>query len=416
MTLLLVVAGISSCVAVRSRDLPAPDDADLMLDAIDVVPETNGRVLLDALIDKLDVPADNDFEAHLLRVLRENEKPEARVAAVLGANRSVLDAVPAVVAAPSFQYSERTLEEMGSLRYLLLAKLLAVQAYHHACHGRTDASIATGLTAVALGHRVQNAERAALIDMMLGITMSNFAATGLRRSLPLLKISGADARRVAEAMEAYRSDADGWSRVWSFEYRFGKGIILASVQEEFDANAPPFSWHPLSLLPEAYTFQPNRTLDWLAAHYRGYQRDSAVPCARLEPAPPEPSDWQHRRAILDRNGVGSVILQSMPSHRRFQDRRCVGDTELAATVTLLAIRAYQLDHGGLPESLDDLIPAYLSTLPHDGFDDAPLRYSKTARRLHSRGSDRVDRGGESNPSTWLDRDQFAREPTYPIPF
>jgi hypothetical protein len=415
MALLLVIAGISSCVAIRSRDIPAPNDADLMLKVADVAPDENGYVLLEALIAKLDVPLDNDFEAHLIRVLREGEEPEARVATVLKTNRGVLADVAMVVASPSFQYPERSIQEMHSIRYLLLAKLLAVQAYDHARHGRTGAALQSGVTAIGLGHRVQNAQRAALVDMMIGLSMSNFGAQGLRKALPFLRVSAEGARRAAEALVSYRSNSGGWARVWSFEYQFGKNI-LASTKLESDANPPVVSWNSLNLLPRAYTFQPNRTQDWLATHYRGYQHDSTLPCARLEAAPQEPSDWQRLRSTLDRNGVASVIFRSISNLRRFHDRRCLADTDLAATATLLGLRAHQVEHHQLAESLDELVPAYLPSLPHDGFDDAPLRYSKTTRRLYCRGSDGIDHGGRDEPSTSLDRDLFAREPTYLIQF
>src|SRR2546427_164633 len=42
--------------------------------------------------------------------------------------------------------------------------------------------------------------------------------------------------------------------------------------------------------------------------------------------------------------------------------------------TDLAIRLYQHDRGSLPPRLDDLIPAYLSTLPLDPYSGRPLTY------------------------------------------
>src|SRR5262245_53727278 len=112
MTFLVVIAGVSSCVAVRSRDLPALDDADLILEVVDVAPARNGYVLLEALIAQLDVPTDDDFDAHLIRVLREGEEPEPRVGTALEKNRRILANAAGVLAAPSFQYPERTIEEM----------------------------------------------------------------------------------------------------------------------------------------------------------------------------------------------------------------------------------------------------------------------------------------------------------------
>ena len=172
----------------------------------------------------------------------------------------------------------------------------------------------------------------------------------------------------------------------------------------------------MSLLPDGYVFQPNRTQQWLADHYRSAQRDSALVCTKLEFTPPKPSDWQRLRAMLDRNGLASVVFESHSDLLPFQQRRCLGDTELAATATLLGLRAHRRDHAELADSLEQLVPTYLASLPRDGFDGEPLRYSKTDRRLHSIGSDGTDRGGEDDPSSRRNRDQFEREPTYFVRF
>jgi hypothetical protein len=50
--------------------------------------------------------------------------------------------------------------------------------------------------------------------------------------------------------------------------------------------------------------------------------------------------------------------------------------------TALAIRAWQLDHGGeLPERLEQLVPEYLPAVPLDPYDAKPLRYSRERRIL-----------------------------------
>ncbi len=75
----------------------------------------------------------------------------------------------------------------------------------------------------------------------------------------------------------------------------------------------------------------------------------------------------------------------------------------------LALRAWQATHGGLPESLDDLVPEFLSAVPADPFDtaDSPLRYQRTEETyvLYSVGADGKDDGGVppedcEDTSTW----------------
>ena len=64
----------------------------------------------------------------------------------------------------------------------------------------------------------------------------------------------------------------------------------------------------------------------------------------------------------------------------------------------LALRAYTQANGGLPESLDALVPGYLEAIPLDRFDGAPLRYSKAKAVVYSIGDDLVDSGGFEPPA------------------
>jgi hypothetical protein len=54
---------------------------------------------------------------------------------------------------------------------------------------------------------------------------------------------------------------------------------------------------------------------------------------------------------------------------------------------------YKIDHGALPQSLDTLVPAYMTVLPQDPYDLQPLRYSLKGKFLYSVGLGKQDRGG-----------------------
>ena len=66
-----------------------------------------------------------------------------------------------------------------------------------------------------------------------------------------------------------------------------------------------------------------------------------------------------------------------------------------AAQTTLAIERYRLARGRLPETLSELVPAYLDTVPQDPFDAQELRYRRleTGYVVYSVGDDRTDNGG-----------------------
>ena len=70
---------------------------------------------------------------------------------------------------------------------------------------------------------------------------------------------------------------------------------------------------------------------------------------------------------------------------------------LRAAQTALAIERYRLAHDNQPpESLQNLLPDFLSAVPIDPFDGQPLRFKKPGKGyvVYSVGSDREDDGGK----------------------
>jgi hypothetical protein len=77
-------------------------------------------------------------------------------------------------------------------------------------------------------------------------------------------------------------------------------------------------------------------------------------------------------------------------------------TELQMARTALAIERWRLSHGKqLPESLTDVVPEMILTVPMDPFDNGPLRYQKLAHGylIYSIGPDFKDDGGKEKPAS-----------------
>jgi len=65
-----------------------------------------------------------------------------------------------------------------------------------------------------------------------------------------------------------------------------------------------------------------------------------------------------------------------------------------ATRVLLALRKYHIDEGKLPESLDRLVPDYLSEIPEDPFDNEKIRYCRDKEIIYTVGRALEDLGGD----------------------
>ena len=88
--------------------------------------------------------------------------------------------------------------------------------------------------------------------------------------------------------------------------------------------------------------------------------------------------------------VESTALRAM----QFETRRQM-------TLTVIALKRYDLRHGHLPADLRELVPELLTEPPRDYMTDQPLRYHLGADgtfRLYSVGNDGRDDGGDTNPT------------------
>jgi hypothetical protein len=89
-----------------------------------------------------------------------------------------------------------------------------------------------------------------------------------------------------------------------------------------------------------------------------------------------------------------VFVSSYDGVRWHEAESQIKSSQLAAA---LALRAYKLEKGIYPATLNELVPAYLPTIPQDVFDNKPLRYKRDGAtyKLWSIGPDGRDDGGKA---------------------
>jgi hypothetical protein len=114
---------------------------------------------------------------------------------------------------------------------------------------------------------------------------------------------------------------------------------------------------------------------------------------------------------------GSMLTRMlMPAFGRIMQIDTRHLAHLRATQTALAVERYRLTEGLLPQSLENLVPAYMEFVPKDPFDGRSLRYftRENGFVVYSVGDDLTDEGGTERDS----RKRDARGKTLPwdIPF
>ncbi len=80
------------------------------------------------------------------------------------------------------------------------------------------------------------------------------------------------------------------------------------------------------------------------------------------------------------------------------ERALQAETTRAIVIAAIALKRFHLRHGQHPETLDALVPEFLSDVPKDPVDGKPLRYRRTSDglfRLYSVGQNGTDEGGST---------------------
>jgi len=95
-------------------------------------------------------------------------------------------------------------------------------------------------------------------------------------------------------------------------------------------------------------------------------------------------------------------MTSIPNLSRAADIAVRAETERRLTIVAIAEKRFQLAHGTLPRSLDELVPEFLFEVPGDPMGSGPLHFKQSqdgAFCLYSVGEDGHDDGGDPTGST-----------------
>ena len=96
--------------------------------------------------------------------------------------------------------------------------------------------------------------------------------------------------------------------------------------------------------------------------------------------------------------VAKIFLSlGAPSYSKIIERYHIFHNQLHILVVGVGLKRYQMDHGALPDTVEQLVPNYLDQVPQDTFNQfRPLSYKRKAQGyiIYSFGPDREDDGGE----------------------
>ena len=243
-----------------------------------------------------------------------------------------------------------------------LARLLAVEGQVRQEQGDVGGAVSSRLDAVQLGAEVPHG--GVIISDLVGIACQ---AIGRHRMWNQVDhLTATQARQASRRLETLQTRQVPFADVLQEEKWSGQAVMINNMRH------PLWYWHSKRMSMNTYT----------------EYMDTAIASARRSYAagheePPMPND------------VLCAFLAPVvtPARCRHTDNAA----QNALLMTALALRAYRLEHGAYPATLNALAPGYLAHVPNDPFAlSGPLHYHRAATTfvLYSVGPDGKDDGGK----------------------
>ncbi len=272
-------------------------------------------------------------------------------------------------------------------KFRSMARLLALDTQVKAKRGDWNGAAQSGLDGVRLGSDIPRG--APLIGALMGMACEGIARKELWKSAHHLDAAGA--RAAARRLESIIARRVSYAQTMQEEKWTGQASVLELFRsptwrrELMGATGGTNNW-PVKL--RAGIVSKQTVLDNYTRHF-----DVLIANARLPYAAPK------TEPVIPNDPVSQILLSTFSrAHWNFARN----ETQNALLLTALALRAYHLEHGSYPPSLDALAPAYLKQVPADPFAlRGALRYRSTGAKytLYSIGPDGRDDGGKAIEDT-----------------
>ena len=287
---------------------------------------------------------------------------------------------------------------------ILLPHLANVKALSLVCDLRAVAELENQQTADAfadlqLGFRLADSVRdePILIDHLVRLAVLNITLQGVREGLARHAWTDAD----LAAFEKYLSGTDLLTD-YKHTMRGERALNLAGLDffrrnrksnpgEAFSDGAHTGS-AALNWIPSGWYYQNMRLM---GEYYRDYILPSVDESNRL--VLPKFGDVMTRELAKRRVSPYSFFVKMLlPAYVKASQRSARTQTLVDEACVACALERYRLAHNNFPDTLEALVPQFISKIPNDLFDGKPLRYQKNGNGtyiLYSIGWNQRDEGG-----------------------
>jgi hypothetical protein len=388
----LLFVALGALFVFAPKDIAAPEDTDLSIKLENLPDDQNAwKALIEGAknlklggIEPRGFFAENAFIASAADQLMSANKPALQAlerAAQLTQARSPASSPDITIFS---EYNARSFEP-SLLGARQLAELGLVRAEVSWRSNQSQDAWRDLMMVARLGSVLRSA-KGTLLEQVVADTITRLALERLRIALPFLKFSGSEWRTKFVELEAIPVGREAYVDALRVDYRITKMAIQAESTKP--GSVVKQSGNPLQalrlILPRAYNFQANRSLEWLADHTRASMIDArSCPLGRSS----EVNGKQLTTEINSPNAnvIGQAILVRTTENTQSDlTEQCALELAKSAALITSGIQAFKTQFDSLPAKLEDLRTVGLQTIPSDTYSNGkPFQFDGKAATLRS---------------------------------
>jgi len=399
------------------RDIPPIDDRDLWLPKIEIKKEENAFYPLNEACEKIYLPTD---KLSLFEEIAEGKTWDDKFAEeIIKNNEEVFQLFEKAINLPYFQVPgfedprsvnlETPLPKSITLGIRNLAKLNLIKANYLLIQGKEKEAIDLIFKTIKMGHLIENSPRTSAIGYLIALSIKGEGLKKLSKIIPNLTSSPEMLKDYIAQLENFKANEEGLINTLKMEYS-----ALTNEKSKIDAL---FAGKPSSEelregleslleieIPSStleiitkfnYLYKPNHTQKIFAETHRNFISNAKKDCYEMSLGQPELASYFWVKMLFTENIIGKILHNiSIKGYKSIYIRKCSEDVSISVAQLLLALKAYQMENGRLPDSLEELSPKYISQIPKDPFDGKPIKYLPEKKIIYSAGGDLKDSGGD----------------------
>lgn len=427
--IVILVLAVTGGIIYLTSDIPPIDDSDLVLVYESIPDEENAFYYFDKANQAMYYPESE--KDRIDKILEEGIKDEDVEFAkeILDKNEKTFRHLEKGLALDKLQIPEMRDGLAELIPYLFdwrqIALLNQLRSMYFYKIDKQDEAFKTALENVRFGYMINNS-KGCLVHFMIGAVIKEIGSESINQLVSKAMLSERKTKEYIDTLKRYEDARDGLIQTYLCEYNYfmlhtvdfiekginenlkgeiKKKIPLPGLGKQLDEIKKIHFVQPLII---RYMFHPERTKGKMADYIRSvitavsksYYKD--VDFDSMDKFMYNLSKDAEFIRVIKRNVVGKVLMGLLvPGITPVIGEEYKIEAEIKRTQILIALKAYNNEFGQLPESLDELVPAYFDQVPIDPYDGKPIRYSKKDKIIYSVGENLEDNGVDESEENLL---------------